>query len=69
MEDVDGDKVEALRRAKYEVQRDILKRFIKQVVIAKDGDEQNVQIELRLPSSVESLSISLPSTISVPRGR
>jgi site-specific DNA recombinase len=68
-EDVDGDKVEALRKAKYTAQRGILKRFIRRVVVSQDGDEKTVQIELRLPSSVESLSISLPSTISVPRGR
>jgi hypothetical protein len=69
LEDDEGEQVEALRRAKYEAQRDILKRFIKWVVVYLEGDEKKVQIELRLSSSFESLSIGLPSTISVPRGR
>lgn len=37
--------------------------------LRKDGDEKSIQIELRLPSSIESISVGLPSTISVPRGR
>jgi hypothetical protein len=69
LEDLGGDKVEALRRAKYEAQRGILKRFIRRVVVSQDGDEKKVQIELRLPSSVESELVSLPETISNPRGR